>query len=75
MVIFSPRGLFPRFLGALYGLAGAFYLANSYAFFFAPQLLSMYPLLPCLVGEGAFAFWLLIVGVNETRWRAVAGTA
>jgi hypothetical protein len=63
-------GFFPRFLGLLYALAGAFYLANSYAYFFAPDLESMYLLFPCLLGEGALALWLLIVGVNETKWRA-----
>jgi hypothetical protein len=73
-VIFRS-GFFPHFLGVLYGLAGACYLANSYAYFFAPKLLSMYLLLPCLLGEGALALWLLIVGVNETKWLAAAGAA
>jgi Domain of unknown function (DUF4386) len=72
-VVIFRSGFFPRFLGVLYGLAGACYLANSCAYFFAPQLLSAYLLLPCLVGEGALALWLLIVGVNETKWRAAAG--
>jgi uncharacterized membrane protein len=69
-VLIFRSGFFPRFLGVLYGLAGACYLANSCAYFFAPQLLSIYLLLPCLVGEGALALWLLIVGLNETKWRA-----
>jgi hypothetical protein len=65
-------GFFPRFLGVLYGLAGACYLANSCAYFFAPQLLSIYLLLPCLVGEASLALWLLIVGINEARWRGAS---
>jgi len=65
-------GYFPRVLGALYGLAGASYLANSYAYFLAPGLLSPVILYPCIVGEGALALWLLVVGVNETKWRAAA---
>ena len=69
-VLIFRSGFFPRFLGVLYGMAGACYLANSCAYFFAPQLLSIYLLLPCLVGEGALALWLLIVGLNETKWRA-----
>jgi hypothetical protein len=69
-------GYFPRWLGALYALAGACYLANSYNYFFAPGWpFAAYLLYPCLIGEGALALWLLIVGVNETRWRAVAGAA
>jgi hypothetical protein len=71
-VIFRS-GFFPRFLGVLYGLAGACYLLNSTAFFLAPSLQSPVILLPCLVGEGALALWLLIVGVNEAQWREVAG--
>lgn len=71
-VLIWRSDFFPRFLGVLYGLAGACYLANSCAYFFAPALLSIYLLLPCLVGEGALALWLLIVGVNEPRWLAAA---
>jgi len=65
-------GFFPRVLGLLYGLAGACYLANSCAYFLAPGLLSAYMLFPCLFGEGALALWLLIVGMNEAKWRAAA---
>jgi hypothetical protein len=71
VVIFRSR-FFPRFLGVLYGMAGAFYLANSCAYFFAPRLLSIYLLLPCLVGEGVLALWLLIVGMDEAKWRTLA---
>ncbi len=67
-------GYFPRWLGALYALAGACYLINSYAYFLAPALpIGPWILYPCLVGEGAFSLWLLFVGVNEVKWRAVAG--
>ncbi len=69
-VVIFRSGFFPRFLGLLYGLAGACCLANSYAYFLAPGLLSPYTLYPCLVGEGALTLWLLIVGVNEAKWRA-----
>jgi hypothetical protein len=71
-VVMFRSGFFPRFLGALYGLAGAFYLLNSYAFFMAPSLQSPIILLPCLAGEGAVAIWLLVVGVNEAKWRAAS---
>jgi hypothetical protein len=65
-------GYFPRFLGLLYALAGACYLANSYAYFLAPGLLSPYTLLGSLIGEGSLTLWLIIVGVNETKWLAAA---
>jgi uncharacterized protein DUF4386 len=74
-VIFRS-GFFPRFLGLLYGLAGACYLANSYAYFLAPGLhIFPYILYPCVVGEGAFTLWLLIVGVNEPKWRAAVAAS
>jgi hypothetical protein len=50
-----PVSVFPRFLGLLYGRAGACYIANSYADFLAPSLLSPYILYPCLLGEGALS--------------------
>ena len=66
-------GYFPRFLGALYAAAGACYLINSYASFLAPNLpIFPYILFPCLIGEGAVCLWLMIVGVDEPRWRAAA---
>jgi hypothetical protein len=66
-------GFFPRWLGALYGLAGACYLINSFANFLAPGLpIFPYILYPCIVGEGALALWLLIVGVDEVKRRAAA---
>ena len=66
-------GYFPRWLGALYALAGACYLANSYAYFLAPGLpIFPYVLYPCVIGEGALSLWLLTVGVDETKWRTVA---
>ena len=71
VVIFRSRFL-PRLIGVLYGIAGLCYLANSFVYFMAPSLSSPAILAPCLLGEGALALWMLIVGVNETRWRAVA---
>lgn len=72
-VVIFRSGFFPRFLGALYGFAGACYLVNSYAFFMAPSLLSPVILYPCLLGEGALALWMLIVGLDEAKWRVSAG--
>jgi hypothetical protein len=66
-------GYFPRWLGALYAMAGACYVINSYSSFLAPDLpIFPYILLPSLVGEGAVCLWLIIFGVDETSWRAAA---
>jgi len=67
-------GYFPRWLGALYALAGACYLANSYAYFMDVNLpFASFILYPCFIGESAVCLWLLIVGVNEAKWRQAAG--
>ncbi len=71
-VIFRS-GFFPRFLGLLYAFAGVCYLVNAYAYFLAPDLpFSAHTLYGSLVGESALTLWLLIVGVNEPKWRAAA---
>lgn len=64
-------GYFPRWLGTLYALAGAWYLTNNSAYFLGLPITS-YILYPCAIGEGALCLWLLVVGVNETKWLAVA---
>lgn len=66
-------GYFPRWLGALYAIAGACYLINSYATFMAPDLpIFPYILYPCLIGESAVCLWLIVVGVDAPRWRVAA---
>lgn len=68
----------PRFVGVLMILAGLCYLTNSFSLFVAPGLAStLYPfiLLPCFIGELAFALSLLVLGVNNERWRSYAAQA
>ena len=58
----------PRALGVLMAVAGFAYL-----FFLWPQLGSrlFFPwlVIPAVLGEGALTLWLLIMGVNDERWR------
>ena len=61
---------FPRILGWLLVLAGLCYLVNSFAVFLAPAIhLPPYMLAPAVIGEGAMALWLFVVGLNEAKWR------
>jgi hypothetical protein len=72
-VVIFRSGFLPRFIGVLYGLAGVCYLVNAYAYFLAPDLfIAQYTPYGSLIGESAFSLWLLLVGVNETKWRAAA---
>jgi hypothetical protein len=56
-------------------VAGICYFANSLLFFVAPQLSSMALLLPALLGEGGLALWLLVMGIDESKWRQRADLA
>jgi hypothetical protein len=60
----------PPFLGILMALAGLGWLTVL-----SPQLakhLSHYTMVTGLVGEGSLTLWLLLVGINETRWNEQA---
>lgn len=66
-------GYLPKFVGVLMGLAGACYLVATYGALFAPafgQAISPWILLPVLIGEATLCLWLLLMGVNRTRWQA-----
>ena len=63
----------PRILGALMAFAGLGWLT-----FISPALahsLSPYNLVPGMIGEGTLTFWLLVMGVNEQRWKEQASAA
>ena len=65
----------PKVLGVLMQVAGAGYLVSCFAALFAPALADV--LLPALlllpfVGELSLCLWLLIKGVNTTKWNTHA---
>jgi hypothetical protein len=63
----------PRILGVLMAIGGLGWLT-----FLSPPLanyLSPYNLAPGILGEGSLTLWLLVVGVNEQRWKEQAGAA
>ncbi len=60
----------PRILGVLMAFAGLGWLT-----FLSPSLanyLSPYNMFPGLLGEGALTVWLLVVGVNVSKWEEKA---
>ncbi len=66
----------PKVLGVLLGVAGLCYIANSFTDFLLPALghqFGMWLLLPCAVAEYALILWLLVAGVNTTKWNQQAG--
>lgn len=65
----------PRLLGVLMAVAGLCYLTNSLVSVIDPSSASILFLLPVLLGEGGLTLWLLIAGVNASRWNVRAGAS
>jgi Domain of unknown function (DUF4386) len=65
---------FPRIIGVLLAIEGLFYLTNSFALFLAPGIAArVFPYLAASgVAEISLCLWLLVIGVNEQRWREQA---
>jgi len=65
-------GYLPKFVGILMQIAGLSYLVACFAALFATSfadLITPAILLPPLIGESSFCLWLLVRGVNVTKWR------
>ena len=65
-------GYFPKTLGVLQFIAGLSYLTNSFALLLAPAVAArMFPtvLIPAIIGELSTCLWLLVKGVNLSKWN------
>jgi hypothetical protein len=69
-LIFRSK-FFPPILGLLMIIAGVNYWINSFRLFLALPI--PYIQWVTLIAELSLALWLLVVGVNEAKWRAQAG--
>ncbi len=68
-------GYLPRTIGVLMQIAGLCYLTNSFVLLLAPALAKMlYPavLVPAFIGELSLCLWLLVKGVNVSKWEEKA---
>jgi hypothetical protein len=66
-------GFLPRILGIAIQIAGVCYLINSFALILAPALAgALFPaiLLPCLLAELSLCLWLLLKGIDVSKWEA-----
>ena len=59
----------PRILGVLMAIAGLSWLT------YLSTPFQNYNLVICLLGEGSVLLWLLVMGVNEQRWKEQANAA
>ena len=67
-----------RVLGILVALAGMGHLIGTFANLLSPafaRFLSPYIMLPGVVGEVSLMLWLLVIGVNNSRWRERASAS
>ncbi len=67
----------PRLFGVLWAIAGVGYLINTFATILAPDFaahLSPWILIPG-AADLVIPVWLLVVGVNERRWKEQASAA
>jgi hypothetical protein len=64
----------PRIIGGLLAIQGVAYLVNSFVDFLAPDLAAavLRVLMVTGLGEVLLCLWLLVMGVNEPRWRQQA---
>lgn len=62
-------GFFPKLFGILMAIAGLCYLLNSFTLILAPKLSNFMMLVPAFIGEFSFCLWLIIAGVNVSKWR------
>lgn len=64
----------PRIIGVLLAIEGVGYLVNSSALFLAPALQPrIFPYFaPTALAEVALCLWLLVMGVNVSRWQEKA---
>jgi Domain of unknown function (DUF4386) len=75
--LIARSGFLPKVLGRMIQVGGVCYLTNSLVFFLAPEFSgALFPwiLLPCFVAELSLALWLLVKGVNVTRWKEQASS-
>ncbi|MEO8150390.1 MAG: DUF4386 domain-containing protein [Bacteroidia bacterium] len=68
----------PKLIGVMLQIAGVCYLISNFSLILAPSFSNkLFPVLmiPVLIAETSFCFWLIIKGVNITKWneRVLAG--
>ena len=62
----------PKTLGFLMQIAGLCYLINSFSMILVPAFSNMISptiLVPAFIGELSFCIWLLVKGINVTKWE------
>jgi len=67
----------PKLIGVLMQIAGMCYLVNSFTLILSPSTANMlfpFILIPSFIGELSLCLWLLVKGVNFSKWQEKANT-
>ncbi len=62
-------GYLPWILGVLVQIAGVSYVLNSFLLLGSPDLATIVFLVPAFVAELSLALWLLVKGVDASKWE------
>ena len=65
-------GYLPSILGTAIQLAGGGYIVNSFLLLLTEELASIVLLLPSFLAELSLAAWLVIKGVDASKWEIQA---
>ncbi len=68
-------GYLPRLLGGLMALGGVGFVMSNFAFVLAPAYASSALLLPAIIAGIALTAWLLVKGVDVSKWEEKAAPA
>jgi hypothetical protein len=63
-------GYLPWIIGLLIQIGGISYVFNSFLLLVAPDLANIAFLVPSFVAELSLALWLLVKGVDASKWKA-----
>ena len=64
-------GYLPRALGVILIFGGASFIAKNFLVVVAPQYDLPYVIFPMFLAMASLTLWLLIKGINRTRWDAM----
>jgi hypothetical protein len=68
-------GYLPWRIGLLIQIGGVSYVVNSFLLLVAPGLASIVLLIPAFIAELSLALWLLVKGVDTSKWQSRARSA
>jgi hypothetical protein len=73
--LISRSGYLPRFLGWILMVAGFGFIIRNFLLVLAPGYASDFLLAPMFVGGLTLMLWLLVKGIDASKWEAKAAAS